>query len=252
METCTPNQFFHQFLQISEKLTLAELKMLYLVITQPEVIDLSQQEFADKIQTHRRTINLGLKKLRECGYVADIEKNSIKLTDISTDNIPKRDISEAKKFIVNEVLAFYKFRNMQQIVNEDLYNSIIGSLHIHKKLRFNKEFITETIKKSFPEYRFHFSLDISDYASEMEFNVVYYLNQTIISERNAKRYTLDKTEFMEYLYGHFDVSEVDAIKIINSNFPRIFIRDNRIFISKRLINPYRKAKALNIDEVNNN
>jgi len=241
MKTSTPNQFFHEFLQISEKLTLAEMRMLYLLITQPEVIDLSQQEFAEKIQTHRRTINLGLKKLRACGYLADLEKSPVQKLDIWAKDIPKDDYIEAQKFIVGEVKAFYQFRNMRQIIHEDFYNHVIGRHHIHEKLRFKKEFITDTIMKSFPEYRFHSLLTKSDYASEIEFNVIDHFNNEIIRQRRVKRFSINKTELMNDLFELYFVLEADAMRIIKSNFHRIFINNQTIFISNNLNNPYRKS-----------
>ena len=244
MKTSTSNQFFHDFLQISENLTLAEMRMLFVLITQPEVIDLSQQEFADKIKTHRRTINLGLKKLRACGYLSTEEKSNIQLLDLRTKDIPQRDISDAQKFIVGEVVAFYQFRNMQQIVNEDFYNIIIGTHRLHKKLRHNKDFITEAIKNSFPEYRFHFLLSKIDYASEIEFSVINEFNNEIIKQRNSKRYYIDKTEFMDFLFEQYEISEAEALRIIKSNFPRIFINNKIIFVSNKLKNPYRKIKKM--------
>ena len=246
MKMSTPIQFFHDFLQISENLTLAEMRMLYVLITQPEVIDLPQQEFADIIQTHRRTINLGLKKLRTCGYLAELEKSNIQLLDPRAKDIPQRDISDAQKFIVGEVISFYQFGNVQQIVNEDLYNSIIGSHHIHKKLRFNKEFITETIMKSFPEYRFHFLLTKSDYASEIEFNVNNEFNNEIIRQRDSKRYYIDKTEFMDFLFVQYEISDAEALRIIKSNFPRIIINNKLIFVSNKIKNSYRKTKPRDV------
>lgn len=52
METVGAKEFYEDFLRISQSLTLTELQMLYILITEPEAIELSQQAFADKLGTH--------------------------------------------------------------------------------------------------------------------------------------------------------------------------------------------------------
>src|SRR4030042_6443280 len=100
MKTIKIKEFTDNFLEISNNLTLAEIRMLYLLISEPYVIKLSQQKFADKIGTHRRTINLGLKKLLQHKYVSDIN-----ITDdlsISSDkNITSNIEEEAEKLVLN-------------------------------------------------------------------------------------------------------------------------------------------------------
>jgi hypothetical protein len=56
-------------MEISENLTSSEMRMLYLLITRPDVINISQQAFANEIGAHRRTINIGYKKLLKNGYI---------------------------------------------------------------------------------------------------------------------------------------------------------------------------------------
>lgn len=71
MNTIDLQEFTNNFMEISNRLTNAEIRMLYLLITEPDVIKLSQQEFAKKIGTHRRTINIGYKNLFKQGYIGD-------------------------------------------------------------------------------------------------------------------------------------------------------------------------------------
>ncbi len=77
MKTINLDEFSSKFMEISENLTLSELRMLYLLISNPDVIKISQQMFANKIGAHRRTINIGYKKLLKHGYISspDITKN---------------------------------------------------------------------------------------------------------------------------------------------------------------------------------
>lgn len=69
MKTIDQNEFTSNFMEISKNLTSAEMRMLYLLITKPDVIKISQQAFANEIGAHRRTINIGYKKLLKNGYI---------------------------------------------------------------------------------------------------------------------------------------------------------------------------------------
>jgi hypothetical protein len=69
MKTISLSEFTSNFMEISNNLTASEVRMLYLLITQPDVIKISQQMFASKIGTHRRTISIGYKTLTNHGYI---------------------------------------------------------------------------------------------------------------------------------------------------------------------------------------
>lgn len=71
MKTIELNRFVSDFMEISNNLTHAELKMLYVLIIDPDVINLSQVKFAEMLGVDRRTIIFGYKKLREHGYLCD-------------------------------------------------------------------------------------------------------------------------------------------------------------------------------------
>lgn len=105
MKTISLKEFTDNFMQISNNLTNAEMRLLYLFITEPDVIKLSQQQFADKIGTHRRTIWLGIKKLQKLNYISGInvnengiEKSDNNITNAKSDkgdtNITFHDIEE--------------------------------------------------------------------------------------------------------------------------------------------------------------
>ena len=69
MKTINLNEFTSDFMEISKNLTSTEMRMLYLLITRPDVIKISQESFAKEIGAHRRTINIGYKKLMKNGYI---------------------------------------------------------------------------------------------------------------------------------------------------------------------------------------
>ncbi len=90
MKTIDLKNFTDNFIEISSSLTPAEIRILYLFITEPSVILLSQQKIADKIGKDRRTVNIGMKKLMQLGYTSDIFITSKK--DVESD----KNISTSK------------------------------------------------------------------------------------------------------------------------------------------------------------
>ena len=56
-------------MKISEELTYAEVRMLYLLLTEPSISELSQQDFANKIQVNRRTYTqTEISQTRKCAH----------------------------------------------------------------------------------------------------------------------------------------------------------------------------------------
>jgi hypothetical protein len=88
METISLEEFTSNFMKISKNLTSSEMRMLYLLITKPETIKISQQMFATEIGTHRRTINIGYKNLMKNGYIniPDITNQNKVVIDINIAN----------------------------------------------------------------------------------------------------------------------------------------------------------------------
>ena len=75
MKTIELNRFVSDFMEISNNLTHAELKMLYVLINDPDVINLSQVKFAEMLGVDRRTIIFGYKKLRNTAiYLINISQ----------------------------------------------------------------------------------------------------------------------------------------------------------------------------------
>jgi hypothetical protein len=105
MKTINLDEFSSNFMEISENLTLSEVRMLYLLIINPDVIKISQQMFANKIGAHRRTINIGYKKLLKHGYIGipDITKQhhidvdtNITNEQVEDNNVVSTDIKNTQ------------------------------------------------------------------------------------------------------------------------------------------------------------
>jgi hypothetical protein len=95
MKTINLKEFTDSFMAISNNLTHAELRMLYLLITEPDVIKLSQQKFAEKIGTNRRTIWLGIEKLKKLNYISAIKTTDDQMTVDSDKNITKTQLEDS-------------------------------------------------------------------------------------------------------------------------------------------------------------
>jgi hypothetical protein len=101
MKTITLAEFTSNFMEISKNLTSSEIRMLYLLITKPDVIKISQQAFADEIGAHRRTINIGYKKLLKNGYINNL--NFIKQHQVYIDTNITNEQVEANNFISTDI-----------------------------------------------------------------------------------------------------------------------------------------------------
>jgi hypothetical protein len=178
MLTITEKEFFERFMIISQDLTYAEVRMLYLLIAEPDIIELSQQVFANRIQAHRRTINIGLKKLRKLKYIGDSfyeEENNevINNGNIDSNAILKHEELAAKKTIIRSFENYYTINKKSFIIYEDFYSFVLGDIRLPPIYRLNKAFITETIRESYPEVRFYFDQKKSSYKDDNHYNIVY-------------------------------------------------------------------------------
>lgn len=106
MKTINLLEFTSNFMEISKNLTPAEVRMLYLLITKPDVINISQQSFANEIGAHRRTINIGYKKLLKNGYIS--------LSDIS-----KKDQADTGACITNDQVEDHNLISTNIMNTED-------------------------------------------------------------------------------------------------------------------------------------
>ncbi len=115
MKTIELEEFVSNFMEISNDLTHAELRMLYVLINDPDVINLSQQQFADKLGVNRRTIVIGLQKLEQHKYISD-------------KNITLTSEQRAKEFILTEFNKFYyNPKNDKEIkVGQDFYHKMLS------------------------------------------------------------------------------------------------------------------------------
>jgi len=140
MKTIELEEFFFKYMEISNDLTHAELRMLYVLINDPDVINLSQQQFADKLGVNRRTIVIGLQKLEQHNYISD-------------KNITLTSEQRAKEFILNEFNKFYyNPKNDKKIkVGQDFYHKMLYDLKPPKHVSYDRKLLTATIKENYPQ-----------------------------------------------------------------------------------------------------
>jgi hypothetical protein len=239
MKTTSKDEFMLFFIEISQKLTLAELRMLYLLITEPEVIELSQQEFADRIKTHRRTINIGLKKLKKYNFIYDItidelrQNNDNNQTNTNDIDISNQDYKIGKDLIIETFVHYYRpYKKQNIIVNEDFFFAFIGELRLHETIRYNREFIIKVVKQSFPKCKFYYKQPKSSYPSVQEYNIIHYLNYELNRAMTFRRYYINKESLLRYLSERHSISEVEVVKVIRNEFPLIKIGKNDLKMTK--------------------
>ncbi len=250
MKAITKAEFFDRFIEISENLTITELRMLYLIMTRAEVTELTQEEFAKHLKTHRRTINIGLNKLKQYGYVSNIRSKEVVISAVDSIkmnyvHIPYYKKKQALNLIIDSFIGFYKpreiigaktifayMRNACIIVNEDFYNTIIGNTSLCKELRYDNEFITKVIREQYPESKFYFDIDISSHESEKHYQITRKINSEIKTARPSKTYHIKKDKLLDSLNKNYSITEEEVINVIKVDFPRISIEKNRINFPK--------------------
>jgi DNA-binding MarR family transcriptional regulator len=226
MKTTKKSDFLYFFLEISEKLTLNELRLLYLLMTEPKVIELSQQEIADRIQAHRRTVNIGLKKLKGLKYIvlSEIEErkqsntenqNSKGIKDASTE-----DQKHAKELILESFRQLYQPDKRSDIlVGEDFYMHYFGDMRLHENLRYNREFITNTIKEKYPVCQFYVKQRKSKYTVDNRHIIIHHINIELIKAMKFGRYNIDKPKMLKYLSDTYLINKDETLKVIRMDFP---------------------------------
>ena len=142
MKTIELNRFVSDFMEISNNLTHAELKMLYVLINDPDVINLSQVKCAEMLGVDRRTIIFGYKKLREHGYLSDkyITKKKSKKSEFKNEdkadnalkgsNIIKNSKSSLDDY-QHKIFVLKKFEFLEPFFKE-FPNEIEGTLTIFR------------------------------------------------------------------------------------------------------------------------
>lgn len=239
MITISKHIFFRDFMEISRKLTLSELRMLYILMIEPQAIELSQQEFAEKVDSHRRTINIGLKKLKELGFIkelhfSDLEKNTRDFSkEQGTTIISPLIEKQAIKFIIEAVRDYYyPFKKNRLKINEDFFSSILGDHRLNENFRFDRTFIIETIKDNYADVRFHFEMKEADYDNEDEYRICRKINKEIADARNYRRYNINKDRLEEFLLEKYAIEEKEVMRVIKKEFKKLTLYKNRIRIPK--------------------
>ncbi len=224
-------------MKISQDLTYAELRMLYLLITKPNIIELPQQLFADIIRVHRRTINIGLKKLKELNYIHEInsyaepsEFNAIFEGEEAA--IKRHELATAKQVVENSFENYYATQDKTFIINEDYYSFILGDMRLPSKYRHSKSFVTEIVREKYPEIRFYFDLKKPSYIDDNHYNLMQFVNDEIIAARKRRDYHINIVKILQYGYDLFSIEKEEVLGIIKSIFPKIRLTDKHLSLRK--------------------
>lgn len=232
MKTISEQEFLQRFLIISEKLTYAEIRMLYILITEPDYIDLPQQIFARRIKTHRRTINIGLKKLRKLKYIIDINPEVDVSRQVNADDvILKYNKETAEKVIISAFKDYHKGLK-EIVVQEDFYSFILKDMKLPVEFSNDKDLVTKTIRDTFPNAKLYFDLDISSYKDENQFFIIRMINSEIIRRRNNRYYGINLKPLLQKIRDNFSVEKEEVFSIITSVFPKVRITEKTIRIRK--------------------
>jgi hypothetical protein len=240
MRTIPKSDFTFFFMSISKKLTLAELRLLYLLITEPTIIELPQQEIADKIGANRRTVNIGLKKLKHQNFIWDlnVEDREKKMANYQAytkqdESVMDKQILRAKQLVTESYMHNYHHDKPGEIiVNEDFFSSILGDFRLPQMIRYNKDFITNTLAELYPKCKFYFKQRKSSYRSEVYYNIIHSLNYELLKARSFNRYFIERADIMETITNKNPINEMEVLKVIRKDFPLVVIAKNRLRIPK--------------------
>lgn len=237
MRTITLKDFTDDFMEISKKLTHSELRMLYLLITESQVVKLTQSEFAIRISTDRRTINIGFKKLHENNLIlysesvmdkGDQRKNVIYLEDYSSDVLKRAIESMVRRFID----YYHPSDNKSIVINEDFYSYMLREWVLDNRLENKRKLINSTIKERYPDIRFYTELKPSDFPTEAWYNANRHINFSISDTRVSKIYQVKLDTLFDFLHEHYSLSEEEVLQIIKSDFPNLIIKGNRLVVPR--------------------
>jgi hypothetical protein len=245
MKTIDLKEFTDNFMETSYNLTPCEIRMLYLLITEPNVIKLSRQKFADKIGTHRRTIYLGLLKLLKHEYISDViitHRNVIEYDNTiisnqigkSDKNITLTDEEKAKKYILFVMKQLYKYDNKNVLIDENIYHMLIGSAELPVDYKFNRKFITKTIKENYAGCRFHWQKDKTPLSSEERIKIIEHINEEIRIASKFNNHQIDKKRLLLDIKNCLSINKEKGLQVIQEDFPNLTIVGNQIKIPKSL------------------
>lgn len=237
MKTITENEFLEEFMKISQDLTYSEARMLYLIITEPYIIDIPQELFAKRIHAHRRTINIGLKKLRKLNYISEEsspdESEVVNIVLDKDDNaILSHEKVNAKKVVINSFNDYSPINKKDLKVNEDYFYFILGDIKLPLKYRYDKTFVTDTIKEIYPEIRFYFKLKESAYTNVNHYYINRMVNSEIIKATKDRFYGIKTEPLLRKISENFSIEKDEALEIIKTEFPKIRIKEKRIYMRR--------------------
>jgi hypothetical protein len=199
MNTIDLQEFTENFMEISNRLTNAEIRMLYLLITEPDVIKLSQQEFADKIGTHRRTINIGLKKLLEHKYISDIDEIE---------------------------LFMWAFRlGSCDFLYEGFFRFIAHKKSLPERIKCDRKFIIQTIEKGYPDMKFYFLYDREPLSKDVQSQIIKIINGTSGKHPKPKmnEITVNINELVRLKGIPLALTKEMVLQAIQEDYPRCLI-----------------------------
>ncbi len=238
MKTIELSEFTADYLTISSNLTRSECRLLYIYITDSDVINLSQSRIAVRIGVDRRTIIIGIKKLKQFGYVSDINitipENSRKMTHSNSDSgIKKTDREKAEEFIIQAFTSRCKpNRYGRKIVGRELYDHVIGISDLAYEFRLNREFLTETIKENFPEWTFYWQKDKTQLIPKERENIRSTIKDYVrILNKKNNRNSFPRKILKDIVESN-DTSKEKVLKVIEEEFPNLVMDDKKIWLSK--------------------
>lgn len=237
-------EFLADFMKISANLTSSELRMLYVILKEPEVLNLSQEQFAKRISASRRTINIGLKKLRELNLINALDDKTVAdlsiQSRINENNMLKGDLKQAGKYVQKVFKEHYNRNPNNIVVNEDFFSRILGDYGLNREIQYNRDFIIQTIKGFAPDCIFYFDKSRDSYASEEQYFIINKINIEIRSATVKGSYYLHKSKVMDFFSENYSFSEEDVIRVIRNNFQGLRFAGERIRINK----PFKGGKVI--------
>lgn len=237
MRTITLKDFTDDFMEISKKLTHSELRMLYLLITEPQVVKLTQSEFAERISTDRRTINLGYKKLRENNFILFSEtitdKGSQRKKVIYLEDFPSDVLEKAIESMVSRFIDYYHpSDNRSIVINEDFYSYMLREWVLDNRMGNKRALINNAIKEHYPNIRFYGEQNPSDFPTEAWYKANRHINFSISDARASKTYQLKLDPLFDSLLRLCSLCEDEVLHIIKTDFPNLIINGNRLIVPR--------------------
>lgn len=237
MRTITLKDFTDDFMEISKKLTHSELRMLYLLITEPQVVKLTQSKFAERISTDRRTINLGYKKLRDYKLILYSEsvtdKGSQRKKVIYLEDFPSGVLKNASESMLSRFIDYYHpSENKSIVINEDFYSYMLREWVLDNRMGNKRALINMTLKEHYPNIRFYTELKPSDFPTEAWYNANRHINLSISGKRASKIYQVTLDTLFDFLHEHYSLSEDEVLQIIRTDFPNLIIKGNRLVVPR--------------------